>query len=78
MTSYEKIINRMRKEAKKGSSSQGLCYAQAISDKEIQIGDLKLDSDFFVVCKHVDDIKKDDVLICSRMDDEYIIIGKVG
>lgn len=77
MTSYEKIINRMRTEAKKGNS-KGLCYGQAISNSEIQIGDLKLDTDFFSVCKHVGEIKKDDILICSRIDDEYIVIGKVG
>lgn len=77
MTSYEKIINRIRTEAKRGNE-KGLCYAQAVSNTEIQIRDLKLDTDFFSVCKHVGEIKKDDILICSRINDEYIVIGKVG
>ena len=68
----------MRKE---GSHNDGtvLVYGSAISEEEIEIGDLKLDSDFFLKCEHVGKLKSGDTLICSRLDeDTYIILGKVG
>ena len=78
MTPYEKIIKRMRKEGSHNDGT-GLVYGYAISEEEIEIGDLKLDSDFFLKCEHVGKLKSGDTLICSRLDeDTYIILGKVG
>lgn len=77
MTGYEKIIKRMRQEGSR-NNSKGLRYGEAISKEKIQIDDLILDSDFFLKCEHVGDLKSGDVLACCKIDDDtFIILGKV-
>lgn len=77
MTPYEKIVKRMRIEGMR-NNEKGMQYAEAVSSSVIKVGDTRMDKDFFTVAEHVGKIKKGDILICCKMEEDmYVVLGKV-
>lgn len=76
MNAYERIMEVIRKQGKKGSLT-GIQLASVGEQKVIQIGDLKLDSEDYLRAEGVSLQEGDTVLIYQFSDDQYIAICKV-
>ena len=76
MNAYERIMEVIRKQEKKGNSA-GLQMASVGEQKEIHAGDLKLDSEDYLRAEGMSLQEGDTVLIYRFSDDQYIAICKV-
>lgn len=76
MNAYERIMEVIRKQGKKRNLTE-LQLASVGEQKEIHVGDLKLDSDDYIKSEGVSLQKGDTVLIYQIEDNEYIVICKV-
>jgi hypothetical protein len=74
---YEKLIMIMREQSKKSASPNGtLMIGEAIASNKIKIGDLVFGSDEVLKLAGVT-FSKNDKVLCTFIDDEVYIIGKL-
>lgn len=77
MNGYEKILDIMKKQARK-EKEEGMRIAVVVEDAKIKFGELILDPDDYLVAESVMELSNgDSVLIYPISDSKYIVICKV-